>query len=133
MKHRIYIFGGVYMLKRTANIINFSSMILPLIVSFIMLFLLPDIIPAHMTANGVIDRYGSKMEIFIAPAANILILIFFKIFFKVLFIVIGDSAGVKIAEKNVSLNIFSISLIVVSLLFCVLCLWYFSWLYITVL
>lgn len=51
--------------------------VLPLIVSVIALFFLPDQIPAHFGENFAVDRYGSKFEILIFPAEILLMSLIF--------------------------------------------------------
>ena len=48
-------------------------MFLPLIISVIALFFLPDIIPAHYNIENKVDRWGSKYEILIIPVVTILL------------------------------------------------------------
>ena len=51
--------------------------VLPLIVSLIALFFLPDQIPAHYGSGFTVDRYGSKFEILIFPIAILILSLVF--------------------------------------------------------
>ena len=56
---------------KTYKIIFYILMFLPLAVTFIALFFLPNEIPAHLGLNGAVDRYGSKFEALILPVVTI--------------------------------------------------------------
>ena len=117
----------VYMnIKRISKIswfIFLSCAILPCVISIFMFFFLPDSIPAHISADGVIDRYASKAEVFIIPIANIVILILLKAFLKFIYIMSSE-------KSDTTQIIIHFSSIFVNLVFFALCIWYFSWLYI---
>lgn len=53
---------------KTKKISYVILMFLPLVVTAIAIFFMPDEIPAHYGANGMVDRWGSKFESFIFPA-----------------------------------------------------------------
>lgn len=54
------------------KILNFILMFLPLIITIIALFFLPDQIPAHYGFDNQVDRWGSKFESLILPCVTIL-------------------------------------------------------------
>lgn len=56
---------------KTKKISYAILMLLPLAVTGIAMFFLPDEIPAHYGANGMVDRWGSKFESFIFPVTII--------------------------------------------------------------
>lgn len=53
------------------KILNFILMFLPLIITIIALFFLPDQIPAHYGFDNQVDRWGSKFESLILPCVTI--------------------------------------------------------------
>lgn len=60
------------MKTKTTKAVYFVLMFLPLAVTVIALFFLPDQIPAHYNAANQVDRWGSKFEALILPAMVIL-------------------------------------------------------------
>jgi uncharacterized membrane protein len=44
----------------------------PLLITLVVLPILPDIIPAHYSFGGDVDRYGSKYEMLVLPIITIL-------------------------------------------------------------
>lgn len=60
------------MKRKTTKALYFVLMLLPLAVTVIALFFLPDQIPAHYNAANQVDRWGSKFEALILPAMVIL-------------------------------------------------------------
>jgi uncharacterized membrane protein len=67
---------------KKSKIIFCILMFLPLILSCIAFNFLPDQIPAHYGLNGEVNRYGSKMEVFILPVIVILFGIFLLLMAK---------------------------------------------------
>ena len=57
---------------------------MPLLVALVLVWLLPETIPVHADSSWQITRYGSRFEIFLIPAAVLLILTVFKFFFDLL-------------------------------------------------
>lgn len=65
------------------HLIAYSVLIaLPLIVTAAAMFFLPSTIPAHYGVNGEVDRYGSKLELFILPVCSLILGIFMFIMAK---------------------------------------------------
>lgn len=69
--------------------------ILPFICAMFFYNILPDTIPMHFDFKNNIDRYASKVEIFIFPFIILIYAFLFNIFIKVI-------------EKNISLKILNI-------------------------
>jgi uncharacterized membrane protein len=67
---------------KAINLIYWILACLPLIVTIVVFPYFPDTIPAHYNASGLVDRYGSKFELFILPAVIIVIAVFFMFFFS---------------------------------------------------
>lgn len=57
---------------KTKKIIHYILMGLPLVVTLVAIQFLPDQVPAHYGADGVVDRWGSKYETLILPIFTIL-------------------------------------------------------------
>lgn len=57
---------------KTNKLTLYILLILPFLATIIMLFFLPDQIPAHFGMNGQADRWGSKYETFVFPVLNLL-------------------------------------------------------------
>ena len=58
------------------------SAILPMIITAIVLQFMPDMVPAHYDANGVVDRWGTKYEQFIFPGIIILLSLGWMIYIR---------------------------------------------------
>ncbi|MGN0695237.1 MAG: SdpI family protein [Oscillospiraceae bacterium] len=61
------------MKNKTMKAVYIILILLPFAVTAIALQILPDEIPVHYGAGGAVDRWGSKYEMLILPAANLLI------------------------------------------------------------
>ncbi len=59
-------------MKNALIVIFFILLLSPLIVTLASLCFMPDLIPMHFNASGMIDRYGSKYEAIIIPIINII-------------------------------------------------------------
>ncbi|MGI6090875.1 MAG: DUF1648 domain-containing protein [Saccharofermentanales bacterium] len=64
--------------------IYWTLALMPLLVALVLVWLLPETIPVHADSSWQITRYGSRFEIFLIPAAVLLILTVFKFFFDLL-------------------------------------------------
>ncbi len=69
---------------KAIQIIYWTLAAMPLLVASVLVWLLPETIPAHADSNWRITRYGSRFEIFLIPIAIILILAAFRFFFDLL-------------------------------------------------
>ncbi|HEX2947689.1 MAG TPA: DUF1648 domain-containing protein [Clostridia bacterium] len=95
---------------KVINRILYISMAIPLISAIVAMFILPSTIPVHSNASGIIDRYGSKFELFILPAFTILFGLFMRLIIKFAF---------RLEELRVSLkNIIGVICIIAVLIFC---------------
>lgn len=65
---------------KTKTLLLWILAVLPLIALIFLLPLFPDSIPAHYGANGEIDRWGSKYELFIMPAVSLFTALMFWFF-----------------------------------------------------
>lgn len=64
--------------NKSINRVLYVVSVLPIFITVIALFFLPDRIPAHYNGSGDIDRWGSKYETFIVPLYSMAMLLFFK-------------------------------------------------------
>lgn len=64
-------------MKQNMHISHFL-VLFPIVLTVILLFFLPEQIPAHYNIHGLADRWGSKYELLILPAINLLMGIFFR-------------------------------------------------------
>lgn len=92
---------------------------LPLILAAVLYFFLPDTIPAHMT-HGVVDRYGSRAEVFLVPAAGFLALVAFRAFFGLIKRLSGDAK----ARRSITIGALAVGVTSLSL-----CCWYLVWIW----
>jgi uncharacterized membrane protein len=53
------------------NLLFWALILLPFALAAAALPFLPDPLPAHVGANGVVDRWGSRAEVFVLPAAGL--------------------------------------------------------------
>lgn len=51
--------------RKRYNLIILAFVIVTLVITGIAMRFLPDTVPVHFSSNGVVDRYGSKYELFI--------------------------------------------------------------------
>jgi len=66
--------------RKAVQIIYWTFALMPLLVALVLVWLLPEEIPVHADSSWQITRYGSRFEIFLIPAAVLLILTVFKFF-----------------------------------------------------
>ena len=71
------------------------------------LFYMPNTVAVHFGVDGMPDRYGSKYEAFILPAAAVLV--------YVLYLIIIRFAGAKKTDEKTSKNIDVISTIIIAI------------------
>lgn len=102
------------------RILNYALCLVALVSTVVALPYLPDSVPMHFDTNGAVDRYGSKYEMLILPAALILI----NVLAELGFLRGGkkrhslDSRAVKSADSNAKVT--SVSITVLSLVFVIL-------------
>lgn len=76
----VYLEVNGVMEKRTKSILDILAGVLifiPIITVIVWLPFFPEIIPAHYTIGGVVDRYGSKYELLLFPMINVILLMIF--------------------------------------------------------
>ncbi|MCL2774043.1 MAG: DUF1648 domain-containing protein [Oscillospiraceae bacterium] len=76
-KDRFYLIAGL-------------TTLIPLILTFVLLPIAPDKIPAHYNADNIVDRWGSKYELLILPIVTVFIFLMMYAFHKI-FEFIGQS------------------------------------------
>ena len=62
------------------KVLRVLLMIAPVLMVLAVYGKLPDVVPVHWGINGEVDRYGSKMELFIIAGMNIFLGIFMPFF-----------------------------------------------------
>jgi hypothetical protein len=69
--------GGCLMRKPLARyeLLFWALTLLPFALAAAALPFLPDPLPAHVGANGVVDRWGSRGEVFILPGAGLCVML----------------------------------------------------------